>query len=175
MGNWIRCADAGAVLITTASSKIRRKGWDLRIRDTVLLPYIGRFVPIYREKMKTHRFGDQAFFTGKRPDTIRDVFNTKPGWRGQGQLLRNIPSAYCPKCAICPIRYNMVGRCVLERTMPNLICPICERTFDYSQCDTLPFCSERCRLIDLGRWLDERYGLEYEPPEKNENLDAEGS
>lgn len=26
----------------------------------------------------------------------------------------------------------------------------------------MPFCSERCQRIDLGRWLDERYGLPYE-------------
>lgn len=26
----------------------------------------------------------------------------------------------------------------------------------------MPFCSLRCRQIDLGRWLDERYGLPYE-------------
>jgi len=24
---------------------------------------------------------------------------------------------------------------------------------------TAPFCSERCRLIDLGRWLDEGYSV----------------
>jgi uncharacterized protein len=29
----------------------------------------------------------------------------------------------------------------------------------------MPFCSERCRLIDLGRWLDEKHGLPYEPDE----------
>jgi uncharacterized protein len=27
----------------------------------------------------------------------------------------------------------------------------------------MPFCSERCKLIDLGRWLEERYGLPLEP------------
>jgi uncharacterized protein len=26
----------------------------------------------------------------------------------------------------------------------------------------MPFCSQRCRLLDLGRWLDEDYGLPYE-------------
>jgi uncharacterized protein len=26
----------------------------------------------------------------------------------------------------------------------------------------MPFCSERCKTIDLGRWLDERYGMPYE-------------
>jgi endogenous inhibitor of DNA gyrase (YacG/DUF329 family) len=24
---------------------------------------------------------------------------------------------------------------------------------------TFPFCSERCRLVDLGNWLDGRYAL----------------
>ncbi len=27
----------------------------------------------------------------------------------------------------------------------------------------MPFCSERCRLIDLRRWLDERYSIPVEP------------
>lgn len=26
----------------------------------------------------------------------------------------------------------------------------------------MPFCSRRCKLIDLGRWLDEKYGIPYE-------------
>ncbi len=29
----------------------------------------------------------------------------------------------------------------------------------------MPFCSERCRLIDLGQWLDEQHGLHYESEE----------
>jgi len=29
----------------------------------------------------------------------------------------------------------------------------------------MPFCSERCRLIDLGRWLDERNTMPLEPDE----------
>ncbi len=29
----------------------------------------------------------------------------------------------------------------------------------------MPFCSERCRLLDLGRWLGERYGVPCEPEE----------
>ncbi len=33
----------------------------------------------------------------------------------------------------------------------------------------MPFCSERCRLTDLGRWLDERYGL---PRETEENPES---
>ncbi|MGW8257770.1 MAG: DNA gyrase inhibitor YacG, partial [Thermoguttaceae bacterium] len=48
--------------------------------------------------------------------------------------------------------------------MPLLRCPVCNKSFEYVKVDTMPFCSERCRQIDLGRWLDERYGLLYEPP-----------
>jgi endogenous inhibitor of DNA gyrase (YacG/DUF329 family) len=29
----------------------------------------------------------------------------------------------------------------------------------------MPFCGPRCKSIDLGRWLDERYGLPIERPE----------
>ena len=47
-------------------------------------------------------------------------------------------------------------------------CPVCQRQFDSEQSETLPFCSDRCRLIDLKRWLDERYGLPYERPEADE-------
>ncbi|HEX2581633.1 MAG TPA: DNA gyrase inhibitor YacG [Dongiaceae bacterium] len=33
-------------------------------------------------------------------------------------------------------------------------CPICRKP---SERKWQPFCSERCRLIDLGRWLGEAY------------------
>jgi len=35
-------------------------------------------------------------------------------------------------------------------------CPICKKdvTLDNPE---MPFCSERCRLIDLGNWASERY------------------
>jgi uncharacterized protein len=42
-------------------------------------------------------------------------------------------------------------------------CPICEKTFAAPESTALPFCSERCRTIDLGRWLGETYGIPIEP------------
>lgn len=37
-------------------------------------------------------------------------------------------------------------------------CPICGREFEpESAAASLPFCSDRCKTIDLGRWLDEKY------------------
>lgn len=35
---------------------------------------------------------------------------------------------------------------------------------------SLPFCSERCRLVDLGRWLNEEHALPFE--EDDEESDA---
>ena len=36
-------------------------------------------------------------------------------------------------------------------------CPVCDATVDLVATPTVPFCSDRCRLVDLGRWLDESY------------------
>jgi endogenous inhibitor of DNA gyrase (YacG/DUF329 family) len=41
-------------------------------------------------------------------------------------------------------------------------CPICARPFEVATLDDLPsfpFCSDRCRLIDLGRWADGSYAI----------------
>ncbi|MFO7905772.1 MAG: DNA gyrase inhibitor YacG [Planctomycetota bacterium] len=43
--------------------------------------------------------------------------------------------------------------------MAILVCPTCGREFDSAQTPAMPFCSERCRLIDLGRWLSEEHGM----------------
>jgi uncharacterized protein len=42
----------------------------------------------------------------------------------------------------------------------QLECPTCGKRFDSRQATTtLPFCSERCRLLDLRRWLNEEQGM----------------
>ena len=41
-------------------------------------------------------------------------------------------------------------------------CPICAKPFEVERIDDLPtspFCSERCRLVDLGRWIDQAYAI----------------
>jgi endogenous inhibitor of DNA gyrase (YacG/DUF329 family) len=35
-------------------------------------------------------------------------------------------------------------------------CPICKKPVDQGNPE-FPFCSERCRLIDLGAWASEKY------------------
>jgi endogenous inhibitor of DNA gyrase (YacG/DUF329 family) len=36
-------------------------------------------------------------------------------------------------------------------------CPICRQPADSETDADFPFCSERCRLIDLGNWSSEKY------------------
>jgi endogenous inhibitor of DNA gyrase (YacG/DUF329 family) len=40
-----------------------------------------------------------------------------------------------------------------------LKCPICRKAFEPTASKSLPFCSERCREVDLGRWLGENYAF----------------
>jgi endogenous inhibitor of DNA gyrase (YacG/DUF329 family) len=35
-------------------------------------------------------------------------------------------------------------------------CPICKKTVNLGDPEA-PFCSERCRVIDLGNWASEKY------------------
>jgi len=48
-------------------------------------------------------------------------------------------------------------------------CPQCGKMTVYSlENPSRPFCSERCRLIDLGAWADENYKI----PTRNSSSDA---
>ncbi len=41
-------------------------------------------------------------------------------------------------------------------------CPICGKVFEVAKLDDLPsfpFCTDRCRLVDLGRWIDGAYAI----------------
>ena len=38
-------------------------------------------------------------------------------------------------------------------------CPTCQRDVEWDSAPWRPFCSERCRLIDLGAWLSEQRAI----------------
>jgi endogenous inhibitor of DNA gyrase (YacG/DUF329 family) len=43
---------------------------------------------------------------------------------------------------------------------PVVTCPTCQRKVAWSADSPFrPFCSERCRLIDLGAWVSEQRGI----------------
>ena len=48
-------------------------------------------------------------------------------------------------------------------------CPQCQKEFNYYESEYRPFCSERCKMIDLGHWLSEEYTIPVFPA----NLDDE--
>lgn len=42
-------------------------------------------------------------------------------------------------------------------------CPTCRRVAPWDGNAYRPFCSERCKLLDLGNWASERYRVPGEP------------
>ena len=52
--------------------------------------------------------------------------------------------------------------------MTKLRCAMCGKSFDPDETKSTPFCSQRCKQIDLGRWLNEEYGIPYESEDKAE-------
>jgi endogenous inhibitor of DNA gyrase (YacG/DUF329 family) len=53
-------------------------------------------------------------------------------------------------------------------------CPTCHRETEWTNNPYRPFCSDRCKLIDLGAWTTERYRIPGEETEaSNEEQDDE--
>jgi endogenous inhibitor of DNA gyrase (YacG/DUF329 family) len=60
-------------------------------------------------------------------------------------------------------------------------CPTCKRIVKSSEQDPstqmkfFPFCSERCKLIDLGAWFDAEYRIPSRPDEESERPSEDDS
>jgi endogenous inhibitor of DNA gyrase (YacG/DUF329 family) len=53
-------------------------------------------------------------------------------------------------------------------------CPTCRKETQWQNNPHRPFCSDRCRLIDLGAWTQERYripGEEFKPAADDDDDD----
>ena len=52
--------------------------------------------------------------------------------------------------------------------MKNPPCPVCDAALPgpWQEYPDYPFCSRRCKVIDLGRWLDEGYAVPSQDDEK---------
>lgn len=61
-----------------------------------------------------------------------------------------------------------------NKRVQSLRCPTC-RTIVVRSDAEFPFCSDRCRLIDLGKWASGKYVIStpINDPESMENLNAE--
>jgi endogenous inhibitor of DNA gyrase (YacG/DUF329 family) len=51
----------------------------------------------------------------------------------------------------------------------KLRCPICKKTVKSSDAD-FPFCSDRCRLIDLGKWASGAYVISSPTADAEESI-----
>lgn len=57
--------------------------------------------------------------------------------------------------------------------MSALRCPTCKATLPpraVKEVPTFPFCSSRCKLADLGSWLDGRYVVAEQTPQELEDM-----
>jgi endogenous inhibitor of DNA gyrase (YacG/DUF329 family) len=54
--------------------------------------------------------------------------------------------------------------------MTEPTCPICDRRLDgpITNWPQFPFCSQKCKLVDLGRWLSDRYTIPKEEPDEDD-------
>ncbi len=53
--------------------------------------------------------------------------------------------------------------------MPLVNCPTCGKQIEWSESEYRPFCSEKCKLLDLGEWIEEGYRV----PDENSSLNEE--
>lgn len=54
----------------------------------------------------------------------------------------------------------------------HILCPSCGKTDTWQKNNLYrPFCSERCRIIDLGEWASENYKI----PTKDQSVDFSDS
>ena len=54
----------------------------------------------------------------------------------------------------------------------KLRCPICRKPTASESNAEFPFCSERCKLLDLGNWASEKYVVS--TPVQPEDMESEG-
>ncbi len=51
-----------------------------------------------------------------------------------------------------------------EKKTIKIKCPICKKQTEWHDNPHRPFCSERCRIMDLGKWADEGYAINSATP-----------
>ncbi len=54
--------------------------------------------------------------------------------------------------------------------MAAVHCPTCKKDVA-PEARSFPFCSERCRLVDLGNWLDGKYRIASQNDERKPEAD----
>lgn len=51
-------------------------------------------------------------------------------------------------------------------------CPECSKEFNYYSSEYRPFCSEKCKMVDLGMWLTENYTVASAEPLSESDIET---
>lgn len=57
------------------------------------------------------------------------------------------------------ISFDFNKRVSVAKKKLGVKCPVCKRSFYYYDSEFRPFCSHRCKSIDLGHWIAEDYTI----------------
>jgi endogenous inhibitor of DNA gyrase (YacG/DUF329 family) len=55
----------------------------------------------------------------------------------------------------------------------KIICPICKTATTWEENPYRPFCSEKCKMKDLGKWASEDYRIKGRSPSEDEEKQSE--
>jgi endogenous inhibitor of DNA gyrase (YacG/DUF329 family) len=55
----------------------------------------------------------------------------------------------------------------------NIKCPYCKKTTTWEENPHRPFCSERCKLLDLGKWASGEYRIAGEEKTDSQSVNSE--
>jgi len=60
--------------------------------------------------------------------------------------------------------------------MPTVVeCPTCQKKVEWTEANKYrPFCSERCKQIDLGAWAEEKYRVPGSAPDPEDEAQQQG-
>ncbi len=68
-------------------------------------------------------------------------------------------------------------RCIIEpisaRGKRAMKCPMCGEPTVWKDNPDRPFCSERCRMIDLGNWVSETYAVSLPLTDTDESIEQQ--
>ena len=67
----------------------------------------------------------------------------------------------------------MTGDFSFKKGELMLRCPTCRKETTWQDNPFRPFCSERCKMVDLGRWAKEEYRIPDKPAPENEEPEEE--
>jgi uncharacterized protein len=55
-----------------------------------------------------------------------------------------------------------------------IICPVCRKKTTWEENPYRPFCSERCKLLDFDKWVDEEYTIAGGKKDEEQEKQKEG-